>query len=93
MRSPLLNLPRERIPNLAIQYLTDTQGNPNAVITAIAIWKQIFPENLNSVEMLTESIEDYCLNRAMDEALETPLLSQAEALKFLGSSGLTLKNV
>ncbi|UXE59650.1 MAG: hypothetical protein KA717_28415 [Woronichinia naegeliana WA131] len=83
MRSPLLNLPRERIPNLAIQYLTDTQGNPNAVITAIAIWKQIFPENLNSVEMLTESIEDYCLNRAMDEALETPLLSQAEALKFL----------
>ena len=83
MRSPLLNLPRERIPNLAIQYLTDTQGNPNAVITAIAIWKQIFPENLNSVEMLTESIEDYCLNRAMDEALEMPLLSQAEALKFL----------
>jgi hypothetical protein len=83
MRSPLLNLPRERIPNLAIQYLTDTQGNPNAVITAIAIWKQIFPENLNSVEMLTESIEDYCLNRAIDEALEMPLLSQAEALKFL----------
>ena len=69
--------------NLAIQYLTDTQGNPNAVVIAIAIWKQIFPENLNSVEMLTESIEDYCLNRAMDEALETPLLSQAEALKFL----------
>ncbi|MEB3250088.1 MAG: hypothetical protein VKK07_12180 [Merismopediaceae bacterium] len=63
--------------NLAIQYLTDTQGNPNAVVIAIAIWKQIFPENLNSVEMLTESIEDYCLNRAIDEALETPLLSQA----------------
>jgi hypothetical protein len=68
---------------LPFNHLTDTQGNPNAVITAIAIWKQIFPENLNSVEMLTESIEDYCLNRAMDEALETPLLSQAEALKFL----------
>jgi hypothetical protein len=33
--------------------------------------------------MLTESIEDYCLNRSMDEAIETPLLSQAEALKFL----------
>ena len=69
--------------NLSIQYLTDRQGNPNAVVIAIAVWKQIFPENLNSVEMLTESIEDYCLNRAMDEALETPLLSQAEALKFL----------
>ncbi|MFM7714269.1 MAG: hypothetical protein ACKO7A_16635 [Microcystis sp.] len=63
--------------NLAIQHLTDTQGNPNAVVIAIAIWKLIFPENLNSVEMLTESIEDYCLNRAIDEALETPLLSQA----------------
>ena len=69
--------------NFSIQYLTDTQGNPNAVVIAIAIWQQIFPEDLNSVEMLTESIEDYCLNRAMDEALETPLLSQAEALKFL----------
>ncbi len=69
--------------NLAIQYLTDTQGNPNAVVIPIAVWKQIFPENLTSVEMLTESIEDYCLNRAMDEAVETPLLSQAEALKFL----------
>ncbi|MEB3189423.1 MAG: hypothetical protein VKL42_03670 [Snowella sp.] len=42
--------------NLSIQYLTDTQSNPNAVVIAIAIWKQIFPENLNSVEMLTESI-------------------------------------
>ncbi len=69
--------------NFSIQYLTDTQGNPNAVVIAIAIWQQIFPENLTSVEMLTESIEDYCLNRSMDEAIETPLLSQAEALKFL----------
>ena len=33
--------------------------------------------------MLTESIEDYCLNRSKDEAIEMPLLSQAEALKFL----------
>jgi hypothetical protein len=69
--------------NLSIQYLNNRQGNPNTVVIAIAIWKQIFPEDFNSVEMLTESIEDYCLNRAMDEALETPLLSQAEALKFL----------
>ncbi|MFM7442068.1 MAG: hypothetical protein ACKO2V_26290 [Snowella sp.] len=69
--------------NLAIQHLTDIQGNPNAVVIAIAIWQQIFPENLNSIEMLTESIEDYYLNRAMNEALETPLLSQAEAFKFL----------
>ena len=69
--------------NLSIQYLTDRQGNPNAVVIPIAVWKQIFSENLTSVEMLTESIEDYCLNRAMDEALETPLLSQTEALKVL----------
>jgi hypothetical protein len=36
--------------NLSIQYLTDTQGNPNAVVIPIAIWKQIFPENLTSVK-------------------------------------------
>lgn len=69
--------------NFSIQYLTDTQGNPNAVVIPIAVWKQIFPENLTSVETLTESIEDYCLNQAMNEAVETPLLSQAEALQFL----------
>jgi len=40
MRSPLLNLPRETMPNLAIQYLTDRQGNPNAVVIPIAVWKQ-----------------------------------------------------
>jgi len=49
-RSPLLNLPRETRANLTIQYLTDRQGNPNAVVIAIAIWKQIFPENLTSVK-------------------------------------------
>jgi len=32
---------------------------------------------------LTESIEDYCLGKAMDEGRETALLSRNEALDFL----------
>jgi hypothetical protein len=32
---------------------------------------------------MAENIEDYCLNRAMDEAIKTPLLDRESALKFL----------
>jgi hypothetical protein len=69
--------------NLAIEYLKDTEGNPSAVVIPIALWQQIFPENLISIEGMAENIEDYCLNRAMDEAIKTPLLDRESALKFL----------
>lgn len=69
--------------NFAIEYLKDTEGNPSAVVIPIALWRRIFPESLISIESMAENIEDYCLNLAMDEAVETPLLDRESALKFL----------
>jgi hypothetical protein len=69
--------------NEAIKYLIDTEGNPSAVVIPIAFWRQIFPENVDSIESMAEGIEDYCLNRAMDEAVESPLLDREAALAFL----------
>lgn len=69
--------------NDAIEYLTDKQGNPSAVVIPIAFWRQIFPENVDSMESVALGIEDYCLGRAMDEAATTPLLGREAALAFL----------
>jgi len=77
--------------NLSIQYLIDIQGNPNAVVIAIAIWQQIFHKRLNSVEILTESIKDYCLNRAMNEALKTEKFKPSKSMmKLLNESLIRL---
>ncbi len=38
---------------------------------------------ISLLETIAEGIEDYCLNRAMDEAAKTPLLDRESALKFL----------
>ncbi|CAC5345936.1 MULTISPECIES: hypothetical protein [Planktothrix] len=35
------------------------------------------------IETIKENIEDYCLNKAMDEAKITPLLSREQAIDFL----------
>jgi len=67
----------------AIEYLTDAEGNPRAVVIPIDLWRKLLPQNQGSIEELAENLEDYCLNKAMDEARETPLLSQEEALRFL----------
>jgi hypothetical protein len=64
--------------NDAIEYLTDKQGNPSAVVIPIAFWRQIFPENVDSIESVAEGI-----GRAMDEAATTPLLGREAALAFL----------
>lgn len=69
--------------NFAIEYLKDTEGNPSTVVISIALWRRIFPESLISIESMAENIEDYCLNLAMDEAVETTLLDRESALKFL----------
>ena len=50
-----------------------------------------FPSTVIGITLLTSkslenfigTLEDYCLNKAMDEAKKTPLLSREEALKFL----------
>ena len=69
-----------------IEYLTDREGHPKAVIIPIEIWRKILPDDRVSVEELAESIEDYCLNKAMDEADNSPLLNREEALAYLEES-------
>lgn len=66
-----------------IGYLTDPKGEPSAVVIPIDLWRRIFPEEIVSTESMVEKIEDYCLNRAMDEALLTPLVEREAAIAFL----------
>lgn len=69
--------------NSAIEYVMDNQGQPSAVVIPIDIWKSIFPEGAQTTSSIIEGIEDYCLNKAMDEAKETALLNREDALAFL----------
>ncbi len=66
-----------------IEYLTDKNGQPKAVVIPIEVWRQLFPEEKISLDELSERLEDYCLNKAMDEARQTPLLDRETALKYL----------
>jgi hypothetical protein len=68
---------------LNLEYLTNREGQPTAVVIPIDIWRQLLPIDNASLENLSEAIEDYCLNKAMDEGKNTPLYSRAEALAFL----------
>jgi hypothetical protein len=67
---------------LEVKYLTDKQGQLKAIVVPIEFWRQLFPEEV-SLEEILERIEDYCLNKAMDEAQESPLLNREEALAYL----------
>jgi hypothetical protein len=71
------------VTNSAIDYLTDSEGNPKAVVIPIELWRRLLPQGDDSMQDLAENLEDYCLNKAMDEAQETPLLSREDALAFL----------
>ncbi len=66
-----------------VQYLTDQQGKPRAVVLPIELWRRLLPRDDASIEELTDAVEDYCLGKAMDEGRETPLLSREEALEYL----------
>ncbi len=66
-----------------IEYLTDQDGKPRAVVLPIDLWRRLVPRDDASVGELTEAGEDYCLGKAMDAGRETPLLSREEALAFL----------
>ncbi len=68
---------------LQLQYLTDQNGQANAVVVPISLWRKIVPQDDISVEELSDSMEDYCLNQAMDEGKNTPLLSREQALAYL----------
>ena len=66
-----------------IEYLTDKNVHPKAVVIPIEVWQRIFTKELVSEDELFEGLEDYCLNKAMDEAKDSPLLDRAAALEFL----------
>jgi hypothetical protein len=66
-----------------VQYLTDREGRPQAVVLPIELWRRLLPREDASAEELTEAVEDYCLGKAMDEGRRTPLLSRDEALAYL----------
>ena len=68
---------------LNLEYITNQEGQPTAVVIPIEIWRQLLPIDNISLENLGEAIEDYCLSKAMDEGKHTPLYSRAEALAFL----------
>ncbi len=68
---------------LQLQYLTDQNGQTNAVVVPISLWRKIVPQDNISVQELSDSMEDYALNKAMDEAEKTPLLSREQALAYL----------
>jgi len=66
-----------------LEYLTNQDGQPTAVVIPIEIWRQLLPFENASLENLSDAIEDYCLNKAMDEGKKSPLYSQDEAKAFL----------
>ena len=66
-----------------IEYLTSKDGKAIAVVIPIDIWRQILPAEDASLEDLAEGIEEYCLNKAMNEAINTPLLGRSTALALM----------
>ena len=68
---------------LEIEYLIDKNGDKKAVIIPIELWKKIMPIDEDNLDNLPDAIEDYCLNKAMEEGLSSPLLDRESALKFL----------
>lgn len=68
------------------QFVVDQAGNKTAVLVDLATWQEIVStlSALANPEKL-EALEDFALNRAMDEAQNSPALSRAEALAFLES--------
>jgi hypothetical protein len=53
------------------------------VVIPIDLWRQLLPTEDSSTEAIGEALEDYCLNRAMNEGKQTPLMNRAEALADL----------
>ncbi|WP_027403349.1 hypothetical protein [Aphanizomenon flos-aquae] len=68
---------------LNLEYLTNTEGNTIAVVIPIDIWRQLLPTEDASLDELAEAVEDYCMNKAMNKSVNTPLLNRAKALAYL----------
>ncbi len=67
---------------LNIEYLTNKDGDVSAVVIPIELWRQLLPNEEVSADQLAGELEDYCLNKAMDEAVNTPLLDRSEGLAY-----------
>jgi hypothetical protein len=68
---------------MEFEYLTGKNGLSKAVVIPIQLWNRLLPKGNVSFENLSESIEDYCMNKAMDEADNSPLLNREQALEYL----------
>jgi len=68
---------------LEIEYITDKDGQQKAVVIPVDLWRKISPAKDASAEEISEEVENYCLNKAMDEDEGSPLLNRKEALAFL----------
>ncbi|MDM8549374.1 hypothetical protein QUF72_04815 [Desulfobacterales bacterium HSG2] len=66
-----------------IEYLMKRDGQPKAVVIPIELWEKLLPKEDRSFNDLSEALEDYCLNRAMNEGRKTSLLNRDEALAYL----------
>ena len=68
---------------LELEYLTNKKGQLKAVVVPIKLWEQLFSKDNPATQGLSDVMEAYYLNQAMDEAKATPLLNRAEALTYL----------
>lgn len=68
------------------QLVIDEAGNKTAVLVDISTWQKIVAALTTLADSETlEALEDYALNRAMDEAVDSPALNRVEALAFLAA--------
>ena len=70
---------------LEVEYLTDRNGQTKAVVVPIALWRQILPRDDGSTEALSETMADYCLGKAMDEAKKSPTYNRSDAMAYLAT--------
>ncbi len=68
---------------LNIEYLTNQDEEVSAVVIPIDLWRKIIPNQEVSADQLADAVEDYCINKAMDEAVNTPFFYRSEALAYL----------
>ena len=66
-----------------LEYLTDQNGHKKAVVIPIDLWNRLFLTDDPLDEEISESIENYCLNKAMDEGKKSSLMNRKEALAWL----------
>ncbi|GAB4436048.1 MAG: hypothetical protein Kow0031_17810 [Anaerolineae bacterium] len=68
------------------QFLVDQAGNKTAVLVDLSTWQKIVDALIAlATPEQVEALEDFALNRAMDEAADSPALSRAEALAMLAA--------